>query len=167
MPLVPVDDGCVVIESFVAEAGAAMTFTPAEPDVPPACAVIVAVPTAMPRTEPVELTVAIDVLLDVHVIGSPVTVLPDQLRIVAAACVVPPTATEATETDIVDTPAVTEIVADPDCPSLVAVMVALPGPTAVTTPAEDTFATPLLLVFQATARSVSWFEFASSTTAVA
>ena len=47
---------------------------------------------------------------------------------------------------------VTEAV--PDLPSLVAVIVAVPAPTAVTVPVDDTVATALLLVVQTTVRPV-------------
>jgi hypothetical protein len=57
--------------------------------------------------------------------------------------------------------AVTVTVASPRCPSLDAVMVALPGARAVTTPVADTLATSELLEDQLTARSVSVAPLAS------
>ena len=62
--------------------------------------------------------------------------------------------------------AVTVIEAVPDCPSLVAVIVALPGATAVTTPDEETVATELALLDQVTGRPVSTFPFASCVVAL-
>ena len=63
--------------------------------------------------------------------------------------------TVATET--VDT----VIVAVPVFPSLVAVIVAVPAPVAVTTPVEDTVATAVALVVQVIARPVSSAPLAS------
>jgi hypothetical protein len=54
----------------------------------------------------------------------------------------------------------------PVCPSLVAVMVALPAATAVTRPVVFTVAAAVLLETQVTVRPVSTFPFASFVTAV-
>jgi len=77
---------------------------------------------------------------------------------VALSVVVPPTvilpvegATVTVETGM----AVTVTVAFPVLPSLVAVIVVLPGPTPVTTPLEETVAMPLLPEVQVTARPFS------------
>jgi hypothetical protein len=51
--------------------------------------------------------------------------------------------------------------------SLVAIMLAVPGATAVTRPAVDTVATPVLLELQVTARPVSTWLLASNVVAVA
>src|SRR5690348_16834887 len=64
-----------------------------------------------------------------------------------------------------DVGAVTVIVAVPLCPSLVAVMVAVPAPIAVTTPDVVTVATAPLLVDHVMARPVSVLPLASSVAA--
>ena len=61
--------------------------------------------------------------------------------------------------------AVTVTVADPACPSLVAVIVALPVATPVTSPPAETVATALALVVHVTARPVSTFPPASRSVA--
>ena len=60
---------------------------------------------------------------------------------------------------------VTVIVADPDFPSLVAVMVAVPAATAVTRPLAETVAMGLELVVQVTVRPVSSAPLASRSVA--
>ena len=62
--------------------------------------------------------------------------------------------------------AVTVTVAEPGCPSLVAVIVAVPVATPLTSPAADTVATPLALVVHVTTRPVSTFPPASRSVAV-
>jgi hypothetical protein len=57
--------------------------------------------------------------------------------------------------------AVTVNVAPPVCPSIVALMRALPTATAVTTPVAETVATPPLLVTQLTGRPGSGSPLAS------
>jgi hypothetical protein len=56
--------------------GPAVTVTVDVPLLPPADAVIVAVPTCAPVTTPLLDTVATEVLLDVHVTGLSVTTVP-------------------------------------------------------------------------------------------
>ena len=60
----------------------------------------------------------------------------------------------------------TKMVAVPVFPSLVAVIVAVPGATPVTTPAVETVAIAVELVLQVTIRPVSVLLFASFVTAV-
>jgi len=60
----------------------------------------------------------------------------------------------------------TVTVDDPLCPSLVAVIVAVPAPTAVTKPVALTVATATLSLAHVTARSVSGFPTASRGVAV-
>jgi len=60
---------------------------------------------------------------------------------------------------------VTVTLALPDLDSLVAVMIALPGATAVTTPPADTVATEGLLDVHVTGRLVTTAPFASRTVA--
>jgi len=71
-----------------------------------------------------------------------------------------------TETELTGTKETTRL-ADPLCPSLVATIVAVPGETAETTPAEDTAMAEALLADQVTSRSVRTFPSGSFTTAVA
>jgi hypothetical protein len=123
-----------------------------------AVAVIVAVPCATPVTTPVDETVATAVLLELHATGRSVTTVPFASFTVAVSEPVVVAATVIEGGAIVILPtgiAVTVIEAVPDLPSLVAVIVALPAPTAVTVPFDDTVATPLLLVVQTTGRPVS------------
>jgi hypothetical protein len=61
---------------------------------------------------------------------------------------------------------VTVIVADPLLPSLVAVMVVVPGATAVTAPDDEIVATPVLLEVHVTGRPVTTFPAASRAVAV-
>ena len=109
----------------------------AVPLLPPALAVMVAGPARAPVTTPELDTVATPVLLEVHVTVYPVNVVPLASFTVAVNVVVDPDATllVAGDTVIVATGArLTVTVAVPDLPSLVAVMVAVPGATPVTTP---------------------------------
>jgi hypothetical protein len=139
------------------------------PLLPSLVAVMVAVPTATPVTNPVELTVATVGLLELHVTTRPVNTPPMESRVVAVSCVVAETrmpalvgetATEATGTSD------TVIVLVPLLVSLVAVIIAVPGATAVTRPAADTVATAVLLEPHVTTRSVTTFPTLSFTVAV-
>jgi hypothetical protein len=89
----------------------------------------------------------------------------------AASCSVPPAGTEADgAVSAIEAGAgslVTFTRLDPDLPSLVAVIVALPVATAVTRPADETAATASLLDDQETVRPVSEVPLASATTAFA
>jgi hypothetical protein len=128
-----------------------------------------AVPTATPVTTPVVLTVATAMLSEDHVIDLPTRTFPPASFVVAVAWVVLPTpivedasdtVTDATATDA------TVTVADPLWPSMVAVMLAVPAPTPVTTPALLTVATKELSDDQPTVR-VRMFPLASLAVAVA
>ena len=90
---------------------------------------IVAVPTATAVTTPLAFTVAIAVFELLHVMTRPVSTLLAASRVTAVACVVNPTFTgeEASETDTVATGGMTVTVAEPEMPSLVAVMLAVPA----------------------------------------
>jgi hypothetical protein len=66
-----------------------------------------------------------------------------------------------------DEGAVTVTVAVPDLPSLVAVILALPAPTAETTPVPFTVATAVLPLAHVTERPVSTFPLASLRTTLA
>ncbi len=98
---------------------------------------IVAAPAATAVTSPLPFTVAIDGLLVAHVTTRPARAVPLASFGVAASCAVCPTATlrvaGLTATDATAT-AVTVMPTVPVCPSLVAVIVAVPAPTPVTSP---------------------------------
>jgi len=144
--------------------GAGVTVTVALPLFVSLVAVIVAVPGATPVRTPVAETVATAELLELHatwrsVTTVPLTSLTVTLRLplvvagmvsVAGETVTVPTGIGVTVTDAV-----------PVFPSLVAVIVALPAPTAVTTPLDDTVATALLLVVHVIVRPVRTTLFAS------
>ena len=127
--------------------GARVTVSVAEPDTPPLVAVIDVLPAPTAVAKPVLETVATLVLLLVYVIVRPVRIFPLASLSVTTAWVDWPTVrlllfnvtvTEATGTGV------TVSVADPETPSLVAVITALPAATAVTKPVLDTVATLVL-----------------------
>jgi hypothetical protein len=94
-------------------------------------------------TSPVEDTVAIALLPELHVIERPVKMLPLPSRVVALACVVCPTVivVGASETVTSATGTGTTVIEDvPVFPSLVAVIVALPSAREVTRPLAETVA---------------------------
>jgi hypothetical protein len=136
---------------------------------PSLVAVIVAEPAATPVTTPLDDTVATPVLELDHVTARPVSTLLLASRVVAVSCVVCPTLTlaeaGATLTDATGT-SVTVTVAVPLFPSLVAVIVAEPAATPVTTPLDETVAIPVLELDHVTARPVSTLLFASRAVAV-
>jgi hypothetical protein len=149
--------------------GTAVTVTAALPLLSSLVAVIVAVPADTAVTTPVELTAATAGLLDDQVTSRSVTiVLFASLTVAVSVVVVPATRLfVAGVTMTLPTGAgVTVSVALPDFPSLVAVMVAVPGATAVTTPLPDTVATNVLLELHVTTRSVTTAPFASLTVGV-
>jgi hypothetical protein len=113
--------------------------------------------------------VATAVALLVQLTGRPVSAFPDASRALAVSACVPPTArlavagetlTDATGTWVTSTAAV------PFTPSTVAVMVALPAATAVTTPSVLTVATAGALLAHVTWRPVSALPAASRALAV-
>ena len=136
------------------------------PDLPLAVAVMVTGPPAViPVTRPVGETVAIEALFVVHVGTIPDIMTLFWSRMTALSGVVPPLATEVTagETETVVTVGATTVTAAvPFCPSQVAVIVTgPPAATAVTTPAPETVATPLLDDVQVTFRPVKVLPEAS------
>src|SRR5919108_1750378 len=136
---------------------------------PSLVAVIVAAPTATAVTRPLPFTVATPVLLLDHVTVRPVKTFPLASRSVADSWRVPPTVSVAVagETLTVVTGGRFTVIDDvPLTPSLVAVMVAEPAPAPVTSPVDDTVATPLAFVVQVTVRPVSTFPLASRGVAV-
>src|SRR5438132_1181814 len=147
----------------------AVTVIAAVPLCPSLVAVIVADPAPAPLTSPLPLTVATAVLLLPHVTTRPVRAVPFASRGVAVSCTVAPCGTLAdagvTVTDATGT-FDTVTTAVPLCPSLVAVIVAAPVATAVTSPLPFTIATAVLLLAQVTARPLSGVPFASLGVAV-
>jgi hypothetical protein len=141
----------------------------AVPLFPSLVAVIVAEPAATPVTTPLDETVAIPVLELDHVTARPVRTLLFASRVVAVSCAVCPTVTLAvagvTLTDATGTTE-TATVAVPLFPSLVAVIVAEPAATPVTTPLVETVAMPVLELVHVTVRPVSTLLFASRVVAV-
>jgi hypothetical protein len=135
-----------------------------------------AVPAAFVETDPLELTVAtLGFVLD-HAIVRPVSTLPLASRRTAVACVLPPattlvdpsvTVTDATGGGGGGAIVVTVTLAAPDLLSLVAVIVAEPAATPVTTPNDETVATEGAELDHVTARSVTTAPVESLTRAVA
>jgi hypothetical protein len=151
--------------------GAIVTVTDAVPLLPSLVAVIVAEPAATPVTTPLDDTVAIPVLELAHVTGRPESTAPFASSVVAVSCTVCPTLTLGVDgetlTDATGTvTAVTLTEAVPLFPSLVAVIVAEPAATPVTTPLDDTVAIPVLEVDHVTVRPVNTLLFASRVVAV-
>src|SRR6266516_4470546 len=144
--------------------GTVLTVIVAVPLCPSEIAVIVAEPAATPVTSPLALTVATAVLPLAQVIVRPVRVLPFASLGVAASCTVWPTCTDAvagfTVTDATGT-VLTVMVAPPLCPSEVAVIVADPAATPVTSPLALTVATAVLPLDQLIVRPESELPFAS------
>jgi len=152
--------------------GAADTDTLTVPALPSLVAVTVVLPTPVALMSPDCDTVATAVLPLDHVTARPVSALPCASRGVAVICCVPPTVSDVLvgETLTVATGAgggaVTVTAAVAVFPSLVAVIVALPGATAVTTPLGATVATFVLLELHVTTRPVSTLFDASRVVAV-
>ena len=133
----------------------AVTVTAAEPVLPEQVAVIVAEPAATPVTTPFEFTVAFAALLVDQAMVCPVMTLPCASLTVAVRVAVAPTSIDAVEgatVTVVTTGggggAVTVTADEPDFPEQVAVIVAEPAATAVTTPFALTVAVAALLVDQ-------------------
>src|SRR5438552_3828594 len=149
--------------------GTGVTVIVEGPLFPSLVAVIVAVPAALPVTSPLAVTVATAVLLLPQLTVRPDNGLPLASFGVAVSCTVWPTCTDAvlglTVTDATGT-VLTVIAAVPLCPSLVAVIVAAPAVTPVTTPLPLTVATPVLLLPQLTGRPDNGLPLASFGVAV-
>jgi len=137
--------------------GTFVTVIEEEPLCPSLVAVIVAEPAATAVTSP-PFTVATDAFELDQVTTRPARAFPLPSFGVAASCTVPPTTTLAvaglTATDATGTFA-TVIAAAPLCPSLVAVIVAEPAATAVTSPLPLTVASKGFELDQLIARPVS------------
>src|SRR6266516_6034893 len=150
--------------TVTAATGTLLTVIVAVPLCPSLVAVIVAEPAAPPVTSPLALTVATAVLLLAHVTVRPANRLPFASFGVALSCTVRPTWTDAvagfTVTDATGT-VLTVIVAVPLCPSEIAVIVAEPAATPVTSPLALTVATAVLPLAQVIVRPVRVLPFAS------
>jgi len=151
--------------------GTGVTVTVAEPLCPSLVAVTVAVPALAPVTTPDALTVATVELSLAQVTMRPVSGFPAASRGVAVSGPVCPSVRSrlagVTLTDATGTGAgVTVTVADPLCPSFVAVTVAVPALAPVTTPDALTVAAVALSLAQVTTRPVSGFPAASRGVAV-
>jgi hypothetical protein len=138
----------------------------AAPDFPSLVAMIVTVPAATALTKPVDETVARLTAVEVHVTVRPVSTWPDASYSVAVPCVLWPTLTlyEFSVTTTLATgeaSAVTVTATGALTPPDVAVTVALPALTAVTTPVDDTVATAELLDAHVTTRLVITVPLAS------
>src|SRR5207247_1491202 len=142
-----------------------VTVINAVPLWPSLVAVIVAVPTTTPVTRPVAFTLAMPGVLLAQVTVRPVSGFPFASFGVAVSCTVWPACTDAvaglTVTAATGT-VLTVIVAEPLCPSEVAVIVAAPAATAVTSPLALTVATAVLPLDQVTVRPGSELPFAAS-----
>ena len=151
----------------------AFTASCALPEIPPLVAVMVALPAANAVTSPDAETVASAVLSELHVMTRPSSTPPLASRVIAVACVIWPTVSDAElrETPTDDTGAgegaAIVTAALPAWPSLVAVMVALPAVTAVTSPDAETVAASVLSDFHAMVRSARTTPPASRVTAAA
>jgi len=134
----PIIIGVVGADTVTVATAAGVTVTDALPVFPSLVAVMFAVPALTAVTSPVvDDTVATPALSELHVTVRPVSPRPFASSSVAVACVVciALIELEASDTVTVATGAcVTVIVALPLWPSLVAVMLAVPTATAVTTP---------------------------------
>ena len=138
--------------------GTGLTVMLAVPLLPPLVAVIVVDPAATAVTSPVPFTLATAALPVLHATLLPLRAFPAESLGVAVNCAVWPTCRVSrdgvTVTDATGT-RLTVTAAEPDFPSLVAVIVADPAATAVTRPVPFTDATAALLVFHVTLRPVS------------
>src|SRR5207249_4195137 len=153
--------GVTVTEATGAGAGAATVMADV-PLLPSLVAVIVAEPAVTPVASPLPPTVATALLLLAQVTVRPLSGFPFASFGVAASCTVWPACTDAvaglTVTDATST-VLTVIVAVPPCPSLVAVIIAEPAVTPVTSPLPLTVATAVLLLAQLTARPDNGLPF--------
>jgi hypothetical protein len=150
--------------------GTGTTVIDEVPFFPSLVAVIVALPTDAAVTTPTLLTVAIAGLLEDQITTRSVTTTLFASRVAAESCWVAPamivaegglTVTEATGTGV------TVMIALPDFPSLVAIIVVTPAATAVTSPADETVATASFPLLHVTTRPERMLLLASKVVAVA
>jgi hypothetical protein len=140
----PTSSATVAGETITDAAAARSTRTVTVPDAPSARARMRVVPGDTPRTSPVALTVAMVGAPEDQVTVRPERAAPFSARGVAVSAVASPTRTTGASGAIATVAtgtASTRTVAVPRLPSLLALTVALPGATAVTTPAASTLAT--------------------------
>src|SRR5205823_2069131 len=157
------------VGSGVPPLAGAVTVIAAVAFCPSLVAVIVAIPTTIPVTRPVAFTLATLAALLAHVTVRPVRGLPFASFGVAVSCTVCPAWTVAVAGLIVTAATatgVTVIVAAPLFPSLVAVIVAAPAVSPVTSPPALTVATAVLLLPQLTGRPDNGLPLASFEVAV-
>src|SRR5205809_789245 len=149
------------------DAAAAVTVRADVPVTVSDVAAMIAVPAVTPLTIPLPVTVATAVLFDSQATVQPVSVLPFASLRVAVSWTVWPVGTEAgagvtvTEATGAGAGAVTVMAEGPLLPSLVAVIVAEPAVTPVTSPLPPTVATALFLLAQVTARPANGLPFAA------
>jgi hypothetical protein len=130
----------------------------AEPVCPSLAAVTDTLPPATAVTSPEPETVAIEVLLELQPMTRPVSTLPLASLVVAVSCTDPPTCRVAlagdTETDAtgIGAGALTLRRAELALPELEALIIALPGPVALTVPEVSTVATVRSELSQVTVR---------------
>lgn len=153
-------------------AAGATTTRDAAAVLPSLAAVIVVEPIALAVINPVDATLATDDALDDQETVRPERTFPEaSFSVMPNAPCCPSTNCPAVGESVIDDTAAraatTVMDAVPDFPSAVAVMIAVPGETAVTTPELDTPATALLLDDHVTLRSASTAPSASLLTAVA
>src|SRR6266705_1787769 len=153
----------------VSDATGIVTVTAAVALLPSLVAVTFAVPAATAVTSPLASTGATPAASVDHVMTRPVRTLPSASWSVAVICCVAPTPTVAavglTLTDATGA-GFTVIAALPPFPSLVAVIFAAPGATAVTRPAFETVATAGLSLDHVTIRPLNRLPLASYRLAV-
>src|SRR5690349_15015453 len=128
------------------------------PDTPSLVAVTVALPALAAVTRPLELTEATAVLLLDQAIVRPVSVVPEASFVTATSCMVVPAVTLGlcgVTVTLATGGTVTVRLAEPETPSLVAVIFVWPAAVAVTYPAVDTVATPAVVLVQVIVRPVS------------
>jgi hypothetical protein len=147
-------------ERVMVATGACVTVSCALPLFPSvtAVAVMVVVPTAIAVTTPCVSTVAMPVLLELHVTARPVRTPPLASRVVSVACALPTAVIEpgVRLTATVATGATeTLMAAVPLFPSLLAVIVVVPASTAVTRPFASTLAIAGWLELHVTTRPES------------
>src|SRR5436309_4242234 len=171
-------DSCTVLATAIlaeaavtstAATGMTATVIAAVPLFPSLVAVIVADPTATAVTRPLADTVATAGALLDQVTSRPVSTLPAESFVVAVSCTVAPALRlfDAGDTVTVATGTTVTVIADvPFLPSLVAVIVADPAPTAVTSPLAETVAAAGALLAQVTARPARGLPLASFGVAV-
>src|SRR6266568_4718312 len=153
----------------VSDATGIVTVMAAVALLPSLVAVTFAVPAATAVTSPLASTVATPAASVDHVMTRPVRTLPSASWSVAVICCVAPTPTVAavglTLTDATGA-GFTVMAALPPFPSLVAVIFAAPGATAVTRPAFETVATAGLSLDHVTIRPLNRLPLASYRLAV-